>query len=278
MSRQLRRALAVVVTMTALLAAAVAQAAGPVKGAKYTGTTARDSQPISFKVSTSGKSVTVSIAFAPMYCQGGGAGTVQVTKPAAISHSGSFKSTIAYEFAPEHKITSKLYVSGKFSGNKVKGTARSEFLLAKQCDGSTSFSASATAKTARAAAASKLSVTKRVWEIGEANNVHEVASGGKFEYCETEPVTGMTPVIGYAHAPVGKSYQVKLAAPAASGSIPAGAKTKLTKASGHTDLTFAAPSFSGHEIAGGSYKFSLLVAGKTVASMSLTLVPTQSKC
>jgi hypothetical protein len=275
MSRQLRRTLVIAVAVTALLATTVAQAASPVKGAKYTGTTARDSQPVSLKVSTSGKSVTVSVAFAPMYCEGGGAGSLAITKPAAISH-GSFKSTIAYEFTPEHKVTSKLYISGKFSGNKVKGTARSEFLLAKQCDGSTTFSASTTAMTARAAA--KLSVTKRVWEIGEANNVHEVASGGKFEYCETEPTTGLTPVIGYAHAPVGKSYQVKLTAPAATGSIPAGVKTKFKKASGSIELTFAGPSFPKHKIAGGSYKFSLLIGGKTVASMSLTLVPTQSKC
>jgi hypothetical protein len=45
----------------------------------------------------------------------------------------------------------KLYFSGKFSGKKVKGSARSEFGLIsaqahsnlQQCDGSTSFSAKA---------------------------------------------------------------------------------------------------------------------------------------
>jgi hypothetical protein len=276
MSRQLRRVLAVAVAVTAC-ATAVAQAAGPVKGAKYTGTTVRDSQPISLKVSISGKSVSVSVAFAPLYCEGGGAGTLQISKPAAISHNGSFKDTIAYEFTPEHKITSKLYVSGKFSGGKVKGSARSEFPLAKQCDGSTTFSASTTAMTAHVAAA-KLSVTKRVWEIGEGNNIHEVPSGGKFEYCRAEPTTGLTPTVSYSHAPVGKSYQIKLVAPAASGTVPAGAKIKFTKASGRVDPTYATPSFPKHEIAAGKYQFSLLIGGKTVASMSLTLDPTQSKC
>jgi hypothetical protein len=277
MSRQLRRALAVAVAVTALLATAVAHAASPVKGAKYTGTTVRDGQPISLKVSASGKSVSVSVAFAPLYCEGGGAGTRQISKPAAISHNGSFKDTIAYEFTPEHKITSKLYVSGRFSGGKVKGSARSEFPLAKQCDGSTTFSASTTAMTARAAAA-KLSVTKRVWEVAQANNIHDVASGGKFEYCEAEGAAALTPVLGYSHAPVGKSYQVTLVAPAATGTIPAGAKTKFKKASGKLELTFALPSFPKHKIAGGAYKFSVLIGGKTVASMSLTLDPTQSKC
>jgi hypothetical protein len=124
---------------------ALATAGGPVKGAKYTGTTAHSSEPISLKVSANGRSVTVSAAFAPLYCEGGGAGTRQITKPAVISTSGAFKGDIAYEFAPEHKITAKLLFSGKFSGHTVKGTARSEFLLAKQCNGSTSFSAKAPA-------------------------------------------------------------------------------------------------------------------------------------
>ncbi len=138
--------------------------------------------------------------------------------------------------------------------------------------------ASGTTASARAAAAANLSVSKRVWEIAQANNIHDVASGGKFEYCEAEAVAALTPVIAYSHAPVGKSYQIKLAAPAASGSIPAGVKTKLKKASGKLELTFALPSFQKHVIAGGAYKFSMIIGGKTVASMSLTLAPTQSKC
>jgi hypothetical protein len=42
---------------------------------------------------------------------------------------------------PTHKNTARLIFSGKFSGKTVKGTARSEFLLAKQCSGSTNFTA-----------------------------------------------------------------------------------------------------------------------------------------
>ncbi|MGO9321618.1 MAG: hypothetical protein ACLQBY_12570 [Solirubrobacteraceae bacterium] len=280
MSRQLCRFLALALTLATgalLAAAAVALAAGPVKGAKYTGATVHGKQPISLKVSGSGKSVTVSVVFAPLYCEGGGTGERQVTKAAAISSSGAFKGSIAYEFTPEHKITAKLFFSGKFSGHSVKGTARSEFLLAKQCDGSTSFSAKAAAAAARAAA-NALHVTSRSWEVGQGNNVHDVAAGGKLEYCSSEPATGLTPVIAYSHAPVGKSYTIKLVGPAASGTIPPGVKTKFKKASGRVGDTYAALSFPGHQIAGGVYTFSMLLASKAVASLKLTLDPTSSKC
>jgi hypothetical protein len=74
-------------------------------------------------------------------CEGGGAPERQITKPASISKRGSFSASIAYEFIFTHKITAKLFFKGKFAGHAVKGTARSEFVLAKGCDGSTTFSA-----------------------------------------------------------------------------------------------------------------------------------------
>ena len=96
---------------------------------------------ITLKVSKSGNSVTVNAPRAPLYCEGGGAPERQITKPASISKGGSFSGSIAYEFIFTHKITAKLLFKGKFSGHAVKGTARSEFVLAKGCDGSTTFSA-----------------------------------------------------------------------------------------------------------------------------------------
>jgi len=275
--------LAVLAGLVALAAPAAATAAGPVRGAKYTGTTVQGKQPIGLKVAASGKSVTVSIETAPAFCQGGSAGTRQITKPATISAGGSFKGSISYEFEPEKKITAKLYFSGRFSGRTVKGTARSEFLLAKECDGSTSFTAKAGAAAARAAAhaqaaASKLRVTKHLWEVGQGGNVHEVAAGGKLEYCAAEPATGLTPVIAYSHAPVGKSYTLTLAGPPQSGTVTGRVKIKFAKASGRVSTTYAAPSFPQHQIAAGKYTFSLLVSGKTVASESLTLDPTEGRC
>ncbi|HTZ86678.1 MAG TPA: hypothetical protein VMB05_08430 [Solirubrobacteraceae bacterium] len=144
----LRRA-ALLAAIALLSCATLALAAGPKKGATYAGTTVQAKEPITLKVAKNGKSVTASVQFAPLYCEGGGAGERQITKPASIAKDGSFKGTILYEFVPTHAKTSKLYFQGKFSGKSVKGTARSEFGLASpqaakelaKCNGSTAFSA-----------------------------------------------------------------------------------------------------------------------------------------
>ena len=148
MSRQIRRILALA-ALALLAAAAVALAAGPKKGATYKGTLAKNREPIALKVAKNGKSVTASVQFAPLYCQGGGAGERQITKPAAIASNGSFSASIVYEFVPTHKKTAKLEIKGKFSGKSVKGTARSLFGLESlealrnlgRCDGTTTFTA-----------------------------------------------------------------------------------------------------------------------------------------
>ena len=142
MIKQARR-LVVLALLVPAAAATVALASGPLKGATYTGTIVHGKAAITLKVAKNGKSVTVNVLSAPLYCQGGGAPERQLTKGAPISKSGSFKGAIAYEFAPTHKITARLYFSGKFSGRTVKGSARSEFTLAHGCNGSTSFTAQA---------------------------------------------------------------------------------------------------------------------------------------
>jgi hypothetical protein len=145
---QLGRAF-VLAVLALVVAATAALAAGPKKGATYSGTTVQGKTTITLKVSASGKFVTVSVPSAPLYCQGGGGPERQITKPAAIAKDGSFKGAITYEFIPNHSKPTKLYFSGKFSGKSVTGHARSEFGLISleahknllQCDGSTSFSA-----------------------------------------------------------------------------------------------------------------------------------------
>lgn len=150
MSRHLVRIL-VLAGIALLVAATVALAAGPRKGATYTGTAVHGKESVTLKVSKSGRTVTVSVPFPPLYCEGGGAGTRQVTKPAAIAGNGTFKGSIAYEFIPLHKLVTKLYFSGRFSGKRVSGKVRSEFGLLSpeahrsllKCNGSTGFSAQA---------------------------------------------------------------------------------------------------------------------------------------
>jgi hypothetical protein len=150
MGRQLRRVLGIA-ALTALATAAVALAAGPKKGATYSGILGHSKEPITLKVAKNGKSVTISVQTAPLYCEGGSAGERQISTPAPISKDGGFSGTIAYEFVPTHKKTTKLHVTGKFSGSSVKGSARSEFGLTSlqaakelaKCNGSTTFSAKA---------------------------------------------------------------------------------------------------------------------------------------
>jgi len=147
MSTQLRRVASL--TIAVLLLGGAVALAGVTKGATYAGTLAHGKEPIALKVSHDGKSVTASVQSAPLYCEGGGGGTRQLTKAAAIAKDGSFKAVITYEFTPTHQKVTKLYLSGKFSGKTVKGSARSEYGLASaearanlaQCNGSTSYSA-----------------------------------------------------------------------------------------------------------------------------------------
>jgi len=142
---------AILIAGLALLVLTAVAFAGVKKGATYAGTIAHGNEPISLKVSANGKSVKVSVANAPLYCQGGGGPTQQLTKSAAIAKNGSFKGSITYEITATHQKITKLYFSGKFSGKNVKGSVRSEFGLLSpeahknllQCNGSTSYSAKA---------------------------------------------------------------------------------------------------------------------------------------
>jgi hypothetical protein len=142
MINQLRRAV-VIVPIIVIGTTAVALAAGPVKGSTYKGATAHGKEAISLKVSGSGKAVTLSVPTPPGYSAGCSGPTRQITKAAAISSSGSFNGSIAYEFQLVRKIVVKLFVSGTFSGRTVKGTARSVYPFSRQCGGSTGFSARA---------------------------------------------------------------------------------------------------------------------------------------
>jgi hypothetical protein len=135
-------ALALMVTIAFSAVSAVALAAEkPVKGGLYTGTLRSES--ITFKLARNGKSLKASAPYAPLYCQGGGAGERQISKPAKISKQGTFTAKITYEFVPTHKKTSTLTFKGKISGLFMNGSAKSHFLLTKGCDGSASFTATA---------------------------------------------------------------------------------------------------------------------------------------
>jgi hypothetical protein len=142
MSKQLRRVL-VLVPVIVIASGAVALAAGPVRGGTYSGSTAHGRDAVSLKVARNGRSVTVSVPTPPGYSSGCGGPTVQKTKAAGISRGGSFSGSISYEFPLTRSIVIRVAFSGKFSGRKVKGSVRSEYVYSKACSGSTSFSATA---------------------------------------------------------------------------------------------------------------------------------------
>jgi hypothetical protein len=142
MTKQLRRVL-VFAPVIVMATAAVALAAGPVRGGTYRGTTAHGRDAISLKVSGNGRSVKVSVPTPPGYSSGCGGPAVQKTSPASISGAGTFNGTINYEFALFRKTVVRVFFSGRFSGRSVKGTIRSQYVYSRPCSGSTSFSAKA---------------------------------------------------------------------------------------------------------------------------------------
>jgi hypothetical protein len=119
----------------------VAEAAAPVKGARYAGLTAHGKGLMTLKVARSGRSVSVSIPAAPVFCARPAIVQIQKSTPARITRKGTFKGSISYEGLFTSGLTVKVYYQGRFNGKRVTGTVRSEFLQVTGCNGSTSFSA-----------------------------------------------------------------------------------------------------------------------------------------
>ena len=159
---RLRLVLTIAVCL-ALGLAALALAAGPLKGKTYAGETLSygtgpegrfefvegKAFPVTLTVSPSGKSVTASFPGvregstrrALFYCNVGVAMKTQVTKPAKISRGGSFTATIRDKLSEEPGVPLKQVIMGTFNGHTVAGTVRTE--QGPGCSGSTSFRAKA---------------------------------------------------------------------------------------------------------------------------------------
>ena len=162
MFRRVHQILAIAISL-ALGLAALAFAAGPLKGKTYAGKTLSygtgpegrfefvegKAFPVMLAVSPSGKSVTASFPGvreggtrrALFYCNVGVAMKSQVTKPAKISSGGSFTATIRDKLSEEPGVPLKQVITGTFNGHTVTGTVRTE--EGPGCSGSTSFSAKA---------------------------------------------------------------------------------------------------------------------------------------
>jgi hypothetical protein len=139
-SAPLRALIGALVLVAALALTSAALAAHPTKNRTYAGETAHEKDAVLLTVSKNGKTVTLGVPIAPLYCQGGGGPTKQVTKPATISSSGAFSGRIAYQSGG--KTAYEVVVSGKFSSSSLaKGTVQSKFLHAPDCSGTTTFTA-----------------------------------------------------------------------------------------------------------------------------------------
>jgi hypothetical protein len=113
----------------------------PVKGARYPGATVQSKSIVTLKVARNGRTVSVSVSAAPVFCGKPAVVQFEKSKPASISKRGAFKATIAYEGLFTPGISADVYVEGRFNGKLATGRARSKFLTVTGCDGTTSFTA-----------------------------------------------------------------------------------------------------------------------------------------
>ena len=124
---------------------AVAFAAAPVKGAKYSGhLKVSTSETVSFKVSASGKKVVgVKVKpFIPNKCGSGGTPPPEVSKPAKIKN-GKFTVVIKEELS-NGLVSGEATVTGKFlSGGKEKGLVKNPLPGARECGGNFPYTTSA---------------------------------------------------------------------------------------------------------------------------------------
>jgi len=129
--------------VTVLATAAVALAANPVKGAKYSGTiNANGGIAISFKVTSNGQDVVkMNVSQPPIFCQGGGPPPAQKrAKPAQISSRGTFKEKLKY-VSSTGSVVATLQVTGAFHAHhKESGKVTVSWSAASSCNGSALYS------------------------------------------------------------------------------------------------------------------------------------------
>ena len=132
------------ITLVATAEGAVAFAATPIKRATYEGKIARTSNvtySISFKVSANGKHVsnfTLANGY-PVYCQGGGFGTVQKAS-GTIAKNGTFDVKLPIYFSPSHEHQGFVIITGSFAKHgKESGKVMTDFTHGTTCNGTSRY-------------------------------------------------------------------------------------------------------------------------------------------
>jgi hypothetical protein len=141
-------ALAGTATVAIVVFAAVALAASPVSGARYSGHLKLSSAlTVTFKVSASGKKVTgVKVSpEIPNRCGSAGTPPPQVSRPATIKN-GKF-SALVEERLSNGAVSGTATVTGKFlPGGKEMGVVKNPLPGAKECAGNFAYTAKASKK------------------------------------------------------------------------------------------------------------------------------------
>lgn len=141
-------ALAALVTLAAAVPAIAAVGARPEKGKTYSGVIRRTStvkEPISFKVSRTGRSVKDFKFSYPVYCQGGGFPGMK-SRPATISRKGSFTAKLPLKtiIPPRGRPDGTVIVTGKFGRHgSEKGEVITKLKHGTTCNGKSSYSTKA---------------------------------------------------------------------------------------------------------------------------------------
>jgi hypothetical protein len=131
------------IALVATAEGAAAFAATPIKGATYEGKIAHTSNvaySISFKVSANGKRVsnfTLTNGY-PVYCQGGGFGTVQKAS-GTVAKNGTFDVKLPIYFSPsQHQ--GFVIINGRFAKHdKESGKVMTDFTHGTTCNGTSRY-------------------------------------------------------------------------------------------------------------------------------------------
>lgn len=125
--------------------AAVALAAGPVKGATYSGTlTVSSGETVTFKVNKSGTQVSAIRVkpFLPNRCGAGGPPPQETSESGPIKNK-RFTATVS-QLSTDGTVSATAKVTGSFlPGGKVKGSVKSDLPTAEECNGSFAYTAKA---------------------------------------------------------------------------------------------------------------------------------------
>jgi len=123
-------------------------------------------------------------------------------------------------------------------------------------------------------ASGKFRLTYAGWKVVQLTGARELPSGGDLRYCAGERPEYVEPQLSWSHAPLGKRYGFE-----SEGSVRfrrrpyLGEFLRFLSPSGSFSPPISIPWSPGSPPARGTLSFSMKIAGRTVARISLTITP-----